>query len=179
MFSKLVDLKSFFVVGKLFFQRLFDTVHSFVFGIPMLKRCQITANLFLGSQFNLIGLEKLKALGVTAIVNMRIHDIYEQHTTLGVKYLHLPTIDNTPPKIEDLKQGVVFIENEIKIGGKVYVHCREGIGRGPTMAIAYLLKLGTTLSDAIQLIKKIRPFINPKPSQLSRLQELELFYKST
>ena len=39
--------------------------------IIMDKRTLITVNLFLGSQYSLVGLQKLKALGVTAIVNMR------------------------------------------------------------------------------------------------------------
>ena len=85
---------------------------------------------------------------------------------------------NTPPDLEVLKQGADFADKEIKADGKVYVHCRQGLGRGPTMATAYLLKTGLTLKDALSLIRKTRPFIDPRPTQLARLKELETFYQN-
>ena len=160
----------------IFYQKAIDNAHRHIYGIPNLKRCHITADLFLGSQYNLLGLKKLKGLGITAIVNMRTHSIYEESQYEGFKYLHLPTIDNTPPTMQDLIKGADFIDAEIKNGGKVYVHCRQGLGRGPTMAIAYLIKLGTTYEDAFNLIKKIRTFIDPRPEQIVRLKELEKYY---
>ncbi|MFN0048223.1 MAG: dual specificity protein phosphatase family protein [Cytophagales bacterium] len=143
----------------------------------IIRRSQITANLFLGSQYNLIGLQKLKALGITAIINMRIHSVYSEAQHEGIKYLHLPTFDNTPPEQEDLIKGAEFADKEIKNGGKVYIHCRQGLGRGPTMTIAYLLKIGTTFDDAFKLVKKVRPFIDPRPAQITGLRELENYYK--
>jgi len=159
-----------------FTQKLLDNIHRVLFGIPMLSRSQITADLFLGSQYNLIGLQKLKALGITAIINMRIHSVYSEAQHVGIKYLHLPTYDNTPPKKEDLKNGAEFADTEIKSGGKVYIHCRQGLGRGPTMTIAYLIKTGMTLEDAIKLVKQVRPFIDPRPEQLQGLKNLEAYY---
>ncbi|WP_121202118.1 dual specificity protein phosphatase family protein [Mucilaginibacter gracilis] len=155
--------------------KILDNLHRVIFGLPILKRCQITANLFLGSQYNKIGLKKLHKLGVTAIVNMRIHSVYKSAQYKGFKYLHLPTVDNTPPPIDDLLKGALFIENEINHGGKAYVHCRQGLGRGPTMALAYLIKIGTTLPDALALIKKVRPFASPRPGQIERLKEFEVY----
>lgn len=146
--------------------------------MPRLKRCEITANLYLGSQYNLVGLRKLKELGVTAIINMRIHSVYSEAQYAGFRYLHLPTPDNTPPPLEVLKRGANFAQKEVDNGGKVYIHCRQGLGRGPTMALAYLLKTGLTLEDALALVKRARPFINPRPGQLARLAELEAFYNS-
>lgn len=145
--------------------------------MPRLKRCQITADLFLGSQYNRVGLKKMKALGITAIINMRMHSVYTESQYEGFHYLHLPTPDNTPPPLEVLIKGADFADAEIKSKGKVYVHCRQGLGRGPTMAVAYLLKTGLTVDDAITLIKKTRTFINPRRSQLARLRELEAYYK--
>lgn len=169
-------IKSTWLVLVILVQRVIDHLHRIIFGLPMLKRSQITANLFLGSQYNKVGLKKLKKLGVTAIVNMRIHSVYSKARYVGVKYLHLPTIDNTPPPMEDLINGANFIDHEIKNGGKVYIHCRQGLGRGPTMALAYLIKIGVTFDDAFALVKRVRPFINPKPEQIARLKELEKYY---
>ena len=127
---KLDQVISLYKITVIFIQKILDNIHRYLFGIPILKRSQITANLFLGSQYNLIGLQKLKALGITAIVNMRMHSVYSEAQHSAIKYLHLPTIDNTPPELEDLKKGADFADNEIKNGGKAYIHCRQGLGRG-------------------------------------------------
>jgi hypothetical protein len=168
-------LRSLWVVFRIFVMKVLDNLHRVIFGLPTLKRSQITANLFLGSQYNKVGLKKLHRLGVTAIVNMRIHSVYKNARFKGFKYLHLPTVDNTPPPIDVLLQGAQFIENEINQGGKAYIHCRQGLGRGPTMTLAYLIKIGTTLTDALALVKHVRPFANPRPGQIERLKEFEVY----
>lgn len=173
----LKKIKSFLQLSKLFLQYNYDNIYRVLFGMPRLKRCQITANLFLGSQYNRVGLQKMKALGITAIINMRMHSVYTEAQYDGFHYLHLPTPDNTPPSLDVLIKGADFADKEIKSGGKVYVHCRQGLGRGPTMAIAYLLKTGLTVEDSLNLIRKVRTFINPRSSQLKRLGELEDYYQ--
>lgn len=170
-------IKSWGIIMIILVQKTIDILHRRLTGIPSIRRSQITANLFLGGQYNLVGLKRLKELGITAIVNMRQHPIYVEAQYEGFKYLHLPTIDNTPPSLEDLLRGAEFVDTEIKNKGKVYIHCRQGLGRGPSMAIAYLLKLGMTYDDAFALIKKVRTFINPRPLQIKRLKELEEYYK--
>jgi dual specificity MAP kinase phosphatase len=45
------------------------------------------------------------------------------------------------------------------------------------MAIAYLLRKGTTFEDAFALVKSVRPFIDPRPAQIARLRELEQHYR--
>ena len=176
MFKK---IKSTFIGIGLFFDFEYDNIYRFIAGMPRLKRSQITAHLFLGSQYNLLGLKKLKALGVTAIVNMRMHNTYGDAAHEGIKYLHLPTVDNTPPPLEVLIKGANFIDEEIRHNGIVYVHCRQGLGRGPTMAMAYLIKTGMTYHDAYNMIKAVRVFINPRPGQIKRLKELEAYYKNS
>lgn len=175
MFHKIWSL----LVGiGLFFDYIYDNIYRLIAGMPRLKRCQVTSHLFIGSQYNLVGLKKLKALGVTAIVNMRVHNDYDDAEHEGIKYLHLPTTDNTPPPLKVLLEGADFIDEEIKHKGKVYVHCRQGLGRGPTMAMAYLIKLGMTYDDAYAQIRRVRIFINPRPGQIKRLRELEAHYQS-
>jgi len=175
----LPKIRSLLTIAGLFLQYNSDNIYRVVFGMPRLRRCQITADLFLGSQYNLVGLRKMKALGITGIINMRMHSVYSEAQYKGFQYLHLPTPDNTAPPLEVLKRGADFAANEISNGGKVYIHCRQGLGRGPTMCAAYLLKTGLTLEDALAMIRKVRPFINPRPKQLERLGELEVYYKTS
>jgi protein-tyrosine phosphatase len=169
-------VKSTVIGAGLVLDYIYDNIHRVITGLPRLSRSQISAHLFLGSQYNLVGLQKLKALGVTAIVNMRMHNTYSEAVYEGIKYLHLPTVDNTPPPIDVLTKGADFIDEEVKKGGIVYVHCRQGLGRGPTMAMAYLIKLGMTYEGAYNTIRSVRIFINPRPGQIKRLKELETYY---
>lgn len=170
-------LKSIWLLIVIFLEKLWDIVHRWVAGIPTLRRSQITANLFLGGQYNLRGLRWLKEIGITAIINMRMHSVYEEARYQGLQYLHLPTPDNTAPKLEDLIKGAEFARSAIRDGGKVYIHCRLGIGRGPTMAIAYLLSMGATYDDAFATVRKVRTFIHPRPVQVERLKELERYFE--
>ena len=172
-------LKSVGLLIAIFFQKILDQAYSLIKGIPTGRISQITANLFLGGQYDLQGLKKLREMGITGIINMRVHSIYPDTQYEGFHYLHLPTVDNTAPKLEDLVKGAEFARDEIKNGGKVYIHCRQGLGRGPTMAIAYLMKMGATYEDAFATVKAARSFISPRPVQIQRLKELEVFLKQS
>jgi dual specificity MAP kinase phosphatase len=134
-------------------------------GHSMLKSVRITPNIYLGGSFTKRQVKNIKNWGITAVVSIRI-----KTPPVGITTLHLPTIDNGAPTEKDLLKGIDFINKEIKKGGKVYVHCREGIGRGPTMVIAYLISKGYKLNEAIYLLKQVRKFINPTKKQLSRLE---------
>jgi dual specificity MAP kinase phosphatase len=88
-----------------------------------------------------------------------------------LKYLRLPTDDNGAPALDDLAKGVRFIADEIGGGGRVYIHCWEGIGRSATMAAAYLVSMGSTPVNAWKKIQRVRPFIRPTEPQLKRVEE--------
>ncbi|HEY8780766.1 MAG TPA: dual specificity protein phosphatase [Mucilaginibacter sp.] len=173
----LKKIKRIFIGVWLVSDYIYDNIYRLIAGMPRLSRCQVTAHLFIGSQYNLLGLKKLKALGVTAIVNMRMHNTYNEAVHEGIKYLHLPTVDNSPPPLDVLVKGADFIDEEIRNKGIVYVHCRQGLGRGPTMAMAYLIKLSMTYKEAYDMVRKVRIFINPRPGQVKRLKELEVYYR--
>jgi protein-tyrosine phosphatase len=139
-------------------------------GMPRLKYAQITTNLYLGGQYKLSSFENLKKVGITAVVNMRTKSVHLQPLK-DFNYLHLPTPDHHAPTQQQLKDGVLFIKQQIDAGGKVYIHCRFGEGRGPTMALAYLIFTGLSLEEAMDTVIKVRPFIRPTPSQIEALQK--------
>jgi protein-tyrosine phosphatase len=87
------------------------------------------------------------------------------------RYLFLPTVDDTPPTIAQLCQGVRFIHQEIDSGGEVYVHCMLGVGRSVTMVAAYFVATGMTPTNAWKAIRRRRPFIQPTIGQEARLVE--------
>ncbi len=142
-------------------------------GIPIMRYSEITPHLYIGPQYNQLGKRRLSKEGIQHDVNLRIEFDDAAHGLALEQYCYLPTIDDDAPTIEHLEQGVAFIEQAINNNQKVYIHCAGGIGRAPTMAVAYFISQGMSLNDAIALIKKTRPFIRIMPPQLAQLKHFE------
>jgi dual specificity MAP kinase phosphatase len=150
-----------------------DKVARWITGGPLRRFSRLGDGLWLGGQPRRRGLERLMEAGVTGFVNMRSEHNYEQlvEATGGPRYLHLPTDDNTAPTLDHLSQGVDFIREEVEgRQGGVYIHCWEGLGRGPTMAAAYYVSQGYTPEAAWKAIRAVRPFVRPTETQMERLR---------
>jgi protein-tyrosine phosphatase len=139
-------------------------------GIPVLRYCEITPQIYVGPQFRMLGKRKLAALGIQSSISLRSEFDDAAHNLAFQNYCYLPTEDGQAPTLAQLEQGVAFIEHVIHAGGKIYIHCRSGLGRAPTMAAAYFLRHGYTLSEALALIQTKRPFIRITPEQLRQLE---------
>jgi protein-tyrosine phosphatase len=152
-------------------------------GIPYLtghiplRYSKITDQVYLGAQHGRGGLARLRDEGIEAVVNLRDESDDEDNNLLLTDYCYLPVVDNTAPRIDDLKQGVQFIRDVVAAGDKVYIHCASGVGRAPTMVAAYLVAEGDDLETAIQRITQARPFIRILPDQKARLREYEAHLK--
>jgi predicted protein tyrosine phosphatase len=147
-------------------------------GAPIRRVSQITPQLHVGGQYRQRGWKRLAARGVTAVVNLRIEFDDEAAGIAPQRYLYLPTVDDTPPSLEHLRAGVEFITREIERGGSVYVHCGSGVGRAPTMAAAYLVSTGLSPQEAWAKIRAARPFVRPKPGQISQVRRFAAAYGS-
>lgn len=146
---------------------------TFVTGVPTIRYSRITPQVFVGPQYRRMGKRKLERHGVNAGINMRSEFDDAAHELEFPRYCHLPTVDDDPPGLEQLNVGAEFIDQVVKDGGKVYIHCAGGIGRAPTMAAAYLVSQGLGLDEAIARIRSARPFIRIMPSQMARLRQFE------
>jgi len=62
-----------------------------------------------------------------------------------------------PPTSDQLEFGVSVLEKLVLMGKKVYVHCKNGHGRAPTLVAAYLVKNGKTPEEAEMFVKAKRP----------------------
>ena len=142
-------------------------------GTPLATYSRITQQIYVGPQYRRRGRRRLAQWGITGVVNMRIEYDDAAHNLLVGRYCHLPTVDDAAPTLEQLEQGVVFMRQVIAEGGKVYIHCAGGVGRAPTMAVAYFVRHGLSVDDAIRLIKRSRPFINITPPQMECLRRFE------
>ena len=104
----------------------------FATGVSTQRYSRITPTLYVGGQIREGGWQRLRAAGVTSIVNMRReHDDRAAGVSVPEEnYLHLPTIDDQPVELADLKHGADWMAQQIAQGGVVYVHCAAGSGRG-------------------------------------------------
>ena len=105
--------------------------------------------------------------GITAGISLEEERI---DATFGVEfYVWIPVKDRTAPSQEALEFGVAVLQKLIALGNKVYVHCKNGHGRAPTLVAAYLVAQGRGVEEAIGIIKKQRPPIHLEPTQKEAL----------
>lgn len=158
-----------------------DTIIRNITGSPIRRLSEITPKIFVGGQPALHFWVKLSSWGVGAVVNMRGEYNYATKVdplSLPLVFLHLPTVDNEAPSLLHLQQGVDFIREHIKTTGEgVYIHCWEGLGRGPTMAVAYLVSTGLTPNQAWEKVRATRPFIRPTAVQQAQIQTFAETYQ--
>ena len=100
----------------------------------------------------------LHALGVRAVVNMC--DEYAgpeaAYRNADIDHLRLPTIDFTAPSFDDVVRGVRFIEDHVRRGNQVYVHCKAGRGRSATLVLCWLMQHRGMSAQEAQLFLKDR-----------------------
>jgi protein tyrosine phosphatase (PTP) superfamily phosphohydrolase (DUF442 family) len=138
-------------------------------GAPIRRVSQITPQLHVGGQYRRRGWRRLARRGITGVVNLRIEFDDNDAGIAPPRYLYLPTVDDAPPTLDQLRQASEFIADEVQRGGAVYVHCRAGVGRAATAAAAYLVSAGLTVEEAWACIQQVRPFIRPKPAQIEQV----------
>lgn len=117
--------------------------------------------------------ERLRKEGVTADISLEKERI---DAPFGVDfYVWLPVEDHAPPTPDQLNFGVATIDKLVAIKKKVYVHCKNGHGRAPTLVAAYFIKQGKSFEEAEKVIKSKRPSMHLQDSQR---EALKVFAKS-
>lgn len=112
--------------------------------------------------------ERLIERGIEADISLEQERL---DAPFGVKfYFWLPVKDHHAPTQDQLKVGVTMLEALVRLGKQVYVHCKNGHGRAPTLVAAYLIKRGKTFAEAEKLIKMKRPEVHIEPSQREALK---------
>ena len=111
--------------------------------------------------------DKLKKKGITVDISLEEERI---DVPLGVEvYIWIPVKDKTPPSEDQLRFGVSAIKELVAMKKKIYVHCKNGHGRSPTLVAAYLIEKGRTPREAVDFIKKKRPTIHLEECQMNAL----------
>lgn len=106
------------------------------------KDCtQITDWMYVGGKQIAQDLEMLKATGITHVLNCA-GDICDNYFTDDFTYLKLFLLDSPN---EDLMcvlyEALDYIDSARKSGGRIFVHCQQGVSRSTVVCIAYLMHL--------------------------------------
>ncbi|MBI2889055.1 MAG: dual specificity protein phosphatase family protein [Candidatus Liptonbacteria bacterium] len=149
-----------------------ETTHAHITGNP-LDYHHIADGIFVGTnQCCLMGLhEVLKNEGITADISLEENRLDQPFGVAA--YLWLPTPDHAPPSKLQLALGIAMLLELISHKQKVYVHCKNGHGRAPTLVAAFLIaERGYAPEKAIALLKSKRSSVHLQPGQEEMLKRL-------
>jgi protein-tyrosine phosphatase len=137
---------------------------------------KITENIYIGSNLckgsvcSMHGPE-FKKLGVCVEINLDNERKEIPPDNLEC-YFWMPVVDGYPPSPAQIKMGTSVINEAVTSGMTVYVHCKNGHGRSPTLVAAYLIRhKGMKVYEAIDFIKSKRPEIHIEERQVQTLHD--------
>ncbi|CAI2383548.1 unnamed protein product [Moneuplotes crassus] len=135
---------------------------------------QILPNLYLGSIFAAGNEETLEDNEITHILTMGNYMEPKFPDKFEYKVCKLDDDDT-----EDIKQyfheGIEFIDEAIKNGGTVFVHCAAGVSRSSSMICAYLMKTyNWKFAKALSFTQERRWVVCPNSGFQKQLQEFEI-----
>jgi predicted protein tyrosine phosphatase len=89
----------------------------------------------------------------------------------GIEMHSIPLTDDKAPDTDSFVHIITFVDQLLK-SGRVYIHCRLGRGRAPTILLGWLLLHGFNLDEAFALLYSRRPYSNPNLAQKESLYKL-------
>jgi protein-tyrosine phosphatase len=97
-----------------------------------------------------------------------------------VEFTNLPVEDRSVPQSDlDALAVIHSIAAGILRGSGVVIHCRQGIGRAPLIAISVLMELGMELDQAIALVSQSRGVPVPETEeQIDWLRHVAVYLNS-
>jgi hypothetical protein len=140
-----------------------------------LNYSEVTPQLAVGGAFRKGQIKRLRQRGVTAVVDCRqeARDDPAALATAGIQFLHLPTPDRHGFTYDQLHEGVDWVLEHIAQGGRAFLHCEHGVGRGPLMACAVLVAQGYSAPEALRIVRAARWQAMPNDRQLAALLAFE------
>ena len=113
----------------------------------------------------------LRAAGVTRVVSLFAEASPDPWLTDADGVLWLAVPDTDAPTPEQLRAGCAFLDEARAQGCKVFIYCGSGIGRAPTMYVAWWLRRDSRdVGSGIRIVQDARPVAQPTPGQRDALE---------
>jgi uncharacterized protein (TIGR01244 family) len=125
---------------------------------PIRNFLRIDENVCTGGQPTMQALEKLKAEGVTTIINLRTPEEYNvaqeeaKAKELGLRYFHIPVVYSTPK--EEQATEFLKIVSDPK-NRPMFIHCTAAIRVGAFWLIKRVIQDGWTFEKAEEEASKV------------------------
>ncbi|XP_077344484.1 dual specificity phosphatase 28 [Lithobates pipiens] len=138
----------------------------------MSKLYTITDSLLISNARAACKKELLISEGVTCCINISRKQPFPDY---NLHTLRIPVFDHPLQNLsEHFDQCVDLIDSTARSGGKCLVYCKHGRSRSATICIAYLMRCkNLTLLEAFQMVKTIRPSVEPNAGFWSQLESYE------
>jgi len=146
-----------------------------------LNYSEITPQLSVGGAFRRRQIRNLKQRGVTAVVDCRL-EASDDVTALdqaGIEFLHVPTLDRHGFTYAQMERGVSWVLEHVANGGRAFLHCEHGVGRGPLMACAVLVAQGRSAPESLRVVRAARWQALPNDRQLAALLDFERAWRGS
>ncbi|HOB54269.1 MAG TPA: NUDIX domain-containing protein [Acidobacteriota bacterium] len=102
--------------------------------------------------------------GIEVVVSLRSWEPLEAaYTVLQLEFHHIPIDDFETPTGDDVRRFVDLVTRNHN--RKVLVHCKAGRGRSGTLAALYLKSRGMDGTEAMRLVRDVRPGAIETPEQ--------------
>lgn len=114
-----------------------------------------------------------EALAPPAAVEALLCVAAEKGPEPGVRPYHqVPVVDMRPIPVDQLLEAVAWLRDHVA-ERRVLVFCNEGVGRSPSVAIAYLcVAEGLSFRAAVAEVARHRPGIAPLPDLMVAVDEV-------
>lgn len=142
---------------------------------------QITDHIFIGSDLCKgvscpIHGKEFEKLGILVELNLSAEKKEVPPDGIDI-YAWIPIGDKHAPTPEQLDLGSAIINEAVKNGKNVYVHCKNGHGRSPTMVAAFMIRyLGKRVDEAVAEILHHRNEVHLQFVQREALGKFEEKY---
>jgi protein-tyrosine phosphatase len=140
-----------------------------------LNYSDVNQQLAVGGSFRRRQIKLLVERGITAVVDGRkeARDDAAALAAAGIEFLHIPTPDRYGFTYEQLHEGVDWVIEHVANGGRAFLHCEHGVGRGPLLACAVLVGQGHSAAEALRMVRSARWQALPNDRQLVALLAFE------
>lgn len=146
-----------------------DRIIGETIGIPTKNACEVNDFLWIGARPRSVGITLLSWGARREIVSLVREEKVSRHRRGVVNHhLPLPEFVGAPPEVLD--DYVNFLTRLEEGGKKAYLHCREGVGRAPMVAVAFLLKGGMPIERAIARVREKRRATDLNSDQIKSLE---------